>query len=75
MRIPVYERACPGPDRLGLKCYLAWGRGGGWGGELLAQRSAAQRSAAQRNIIRNTTLHRLPVTVWRSGSLDAAAYL
>ena len=21
-----------GPDRLGLKCYLAWGGGGGWGG-------------------------------------------
>ena len=28
------ERTGPGPDRLGLKCYLAWGGGevGGWGG-------------------------------------------
>ena len=29
----VLGRPGPGPDRLGLKCYLAWGGSqGGWGG-------------------------------------------
>ena len=32
--VPARERAGPGPDRVGLKCYLAWGgtRVVGWGG-------------------------------------------
>ena len=31
----VLGRPGPGPDRLGLNCYLAWGgnQGGGWGGK------------------------------------------